>query len=132
VSEVDVPDLDCGGGVTLEYTVVRETVRITTYFDAAGSPVRFVVEGLIVGRFTNSATGETFRDFGVFRLTFDPASGALETVSGLTVRYQVRGRGLEFLEAGRKIFDASGNLVFTTGPKDLETLGLAGIAAVLC
>jgi hypothetical protein len=73
---------------------------------------------MILGTFTKSSTGETFRDFGFFRLTFNPMSGALETVSGLTARYQIRGPGLEYVEAGRKIFDASGNLVFAAGPKD--------------
>lgn len=124
------PDLDCGD-VGLTYELISERVRITTYFDGDGDAVREKINANIRGTFTNSATGETFRDHGAFRIEVDPATGDALRISGLTASYTVPGEGVVYHESGLKIYDETGTIVFAAGPKDFEEQGLDGICAAL-
>lgn len=124
------PDLDCGG-VELTYELVSERVKVTTYFNRNGDPVREKINANIRGTFTNNATGDTFRDHGAFRIEVDPATGDALRISGLTASYTVPGEGVVYHESGIKIYDETGTIVFAAGPKDFEEQGLDGICTAL-
>jgi hypothetical protein len=53
------------------------------------------------------------------------------SVAQLTFIYHRKGEGLVVLDAGRRIFDADGNLVFSAGPDDFEQSGIDGICEAL-
>jgi len=124
-----LPDLNCMG-YKLLYSVLDEHVTEITYFDEAGEPVRVIDTFQITGRFTNSKTGETFRDHAAGHVELDLTTG-VTSVSQLGFIYHRRGEGLVFLDAGRLVFDGDGNLVFEAGPHDFEESGFDGICEAL-
>jgi hypothetical protein len=124
-----VPDLNCKG-FKLLYTLSDELVIEITYFDEAGEVVRVVDNFVVSGVFTNSETGEMFRDHAAGHGELDLTTGVL-SVAQLTFIYHRKGDGLVFLDAGRRIFDADGNLVFSAGPDDFEQSGIDGICEAL-
>jgi hypothetical protein len=99
------------------------------HFDATGTPVRVQLTVNVVGIITNTATGERFRDHGAHLVEIDLTSGTV-TQSGLVFIYHRHPAGLVFLDAGRIIFDADGNVVFKAGPDDFLQGGLD--LGVLC
>lgn len=124
-----LPDLNCKG-FRLLYTMFDERVTEITFFDDLGNPVRVFDQFVITGQFTNSKTGETFRDHAAGHGELDLTTGVL-SVAQLTFIYHRKGEGLVFLDAGRRIFDADGNLVFSAGPDDFEQSGFDGICDAL-
>lgn len=127
-----LPDINCGT-FTLDYTLMSERVTEATHFDASGTPVRVQLTVNVVGTFTNTATGERFRDHGAHLVQIDATSGAL-TQSGLVFIYHRHPGGLVFLDAGRIILDAEGNVVFKAGPDDFVQTGFDedALADALC
>jgi len=123
-----LPDLNCQG-FNLLYTLLDERVTEITYFDEEGNATRVLDTFQVTGRFTNSETGETFRDHAAGRVEIDLSTGVL-SVTQLGFIYHSAGEGLLFLDAGRRIFDADGNLVFSAGPSDFVE-GFDGICAAL-
>jgi len=124
-----LPDLNCKG-FKLLYTMFDERVTEITFFDDLGNPVRVFDQFVITGQFTNSKTGETFRDHSAGHGELDLTTGVL-SVAQLTFIYHRKGEGLVFLDAGRRIFDADGNLVFSAGPDAFEQSGFDGICEAL-
>lgn len=123
-----LPDLNCKG-FKLLYTLLDERVTEITYFDEEGNPTRVLDTFEVTGLFTNSKTGETFRDHAAGHVEIDLSTGVV-SVAQLGFLYHSAGEGLLFLDAGRAIFDADGNLVFSAGPADFEG-GFDAICAAL-
>lgn len=90
-------------------------VTITTYFDAAGTPIRVRFHLPFKGTLTNQATGESVRAQQELVVVLDLANGT-ETDIGLRFRAVFPGIGAVLLDAGRVVFDASGAVVFSAGP----------------
>jgi hypothetical protein len=122
-------DVSCDG-FELLYTLLGERVTEITHFDDAGNPVRVRDTFVVEGRFTNSVTGETFRDHAAGLFEIDLTTG-VTSVAGLQFNYHSTGEGLLFLDAGRRIQDADGNLLFVAGPTDFEGGGIDAICAAL-
>jgi hypothetical protein len=107
----------CPSGVTLVETFMGD-VRVTTFFDQAGDPVRAQVHIDFVGVVTNSTTGQTVKDPGRITRTIDLTTGARSN-AGLYFSTIVPGVGVVFHDAGHLMYDTAGNLSFEAGPHDV-------------
>ncbi len=78
------------------------------FFDSSGEPVKFIIRGRITESLTNSVTGKTLINRGVFQDFFRRIPGTGEfthAVSGFDFQGKVAGRGpVLFQEVGRKVF----------------------------
>ena len=114
------------------------TVRGTVFFDKSGEIVKVISHARITETYTNSVTGKTVVNRGVFQDFFTRIRGTdefIHTVSGFDFQAKVAGRGpLVLQEVGRKVimFDpetGEETVVFrghTTLPEGVE------VDAVLC
>ena len=112
--QVPQPMASCG-----DFLIIVEGVasnRFTTFFDAAGSPVRATLHGLYNGTMTNSQTGKVLTDEpSVVNVTADLVAGT-RTVAGAAWTVTVPGAGVVLIDAGRIVFDGNGPPVFIAGP----------------
>lgn len=121
----------CPNGVTL-VTTFTEDVRVTTFFDKAGDPVRVQITVNYVGVVTNPETGQSVRDVSHQTIIDDLVEGTITQV-GLVFSATVPGVGVVFHDVGRVVFDAAGNVIFEAGPHDvLNTEGLHPVRARFC
>lgn len=112
----------CPNGVTLLFSVT-EDVRVTTFFDEAGNPVRLQGKVDVVMVVTNPATGASVRSPAHTTFVEDLVAGT-NTQVGLVFSATVPGVGVVFHDVGRIVNDAEGNLIFEAGPHDvLHTAG---------
>jgi hypothetical protein len=96
----------------------------TVFFNASGEPVKIIRRGRITETLTNSVTGKTVVNRGVFQDFFRRIEGTDEfthSVVGFDFQGKVAGRGpLVFWDVGRKVFDpATGEIVFRSGRTNL-------------
>jgi hypothetical protein len=96
----------------------------TAFFDESGEPVKFIVRGRITETLTNSVTGKTLVNRGVFQDFFRRIDGTDEfthSVSGFDFQVKVAGRGPVVLrDVGRKVFDPeTGEIVFRAGKSNI-------------
>jgi hypothetical protein len=80
------------------------TVDVTVYFDAAGEAVKFLVRTHVADIFTNTVTGKTVINRGVFQELFIRIDGTDEFTHSLTgFRFMgtTPGRGLVLQDVGR-------------------------------
>jgi hypothetical protein len=105
---------DCGGGVTLTETF-NEVDTFTTFFDAAGNPIRVQFHQDFAGVITNSASGNIYRDPGHPTFVFDVVNGGV-TVHGEFFAIVAPGVGIVLQDTGTISFDAAGNIIFEAGP----------------
>ena len=92
----------------------------TVFFDRSGEPVRFIIRGRIHETLTNSVTGKTLVNRGVFQDFLRRVAGTDEfthSVSGFDFQVKVDGRGPVVLQdVGRKVFDPeTEEIVFRAG-----------------
>jgi hypothetical protein len=90
------------------------------FFDENGLDVRYIIRGRITETMTNSVTGRTVVNTGVFQDFLKRIDGTDEfthTVSGFDFQGKADGRGpILFRDVGRKVFDPeTGELVSRTG-----------------
>ena len=97
-----LPDIACDG-FTLTEVMDSEYVRVTTWVDEAGTPIKESIKANFFGTITNSVSGNTYRDHSTFTETYDLVNGTT-TVSGQSYHYIVKGQGQVFAEVGHKIF----------------------------
>ena len=91
-------------------------VRITTFFDRDGNPIRVAFHGRYKGTLTNSVTGASLLDApSVANITFDLINGT-QTNIGAFFTVTLPGQGTILIEAGRIVFDGSGPPIFIAGP----------------
>jgi hypothetical protein len=88
----------------------------TTFFDAAGNPVRLRVSIRFDGTITNVENSKFLISRNPFIQTFDLLTGE-STIVGLNFRVQVPNGPTVAIGAGKIIFDASGNIIFQAGPQ---------------
>ena len=121
----------CPNGVTLVGTFT-EDVRVTTFFDKAGTPVRAQITVNFVGVVTNPETGESVENPSHQTIIVDLVEGT-EAQVGLIFSATVPGEGVVFHDVGRVVFDAAGDLIFEAGPHDvLNTAGPHAVRANFC
>ena len=121
----------CSNGVTLLFAVT-EDVRVTTFFDAAGNPVRLQGKVDVVMVVTNPETGESVRSPAHTTFSEDLVAGT-DTQVGLVFHATVPGVGVVFHDVGRIVSDAEGNLIFEAGPHDvLHTEGDHAVRTNFC
>ena len=121
----------CPNGVTLVGTFT-EDVRVTTFFDQAGNPVRLQIKVDAAGVVTNPETGESVENPAHTTVFVDLVEGT-EAQVGLVFKATVPGVGVVFHDVGRVVFDAAGNLMFEAGPHDvLNTAGNHAVRANFC
>lgn len=121
----------CPNGVTLVGTFMEE-VRVTTFFDQAGNPVRAQIKVNHFGVITNPVTGESVEDPIHQTIIVDLVDGTTTQV-GLVFSATVPGVGVVFHDVGRVVFDAEDNLIFEAGPHDVfHTEGDHAVRARFC
>jgi hypothetical protein len=85
-----------------------ETRDFTFFFDENGQVVKIIIHSRVTETFTNSVTGKTVVNSGVFTdfVTFIPGTDEFtHTVSGFDFQGKVDGHGpLVFQDVGRKVF----------------------------
>jgi hypothetical protein len=90
-------------------------VRITTYFDREGQPIRVLFQGHYSGTITNSVNGASLVDSpSVANITFDLIDGT-QTNVGAFFNITVPGHGNVYFQVGRIVFDGDGSPVFIAG-----------------
>ena len=121
----------CPNGVTLVGTFT-EDVRVTTFFDRAGNPVRLQITVDAGGVVTNPETGQSVENPAHTTVFVDLVAGT-EAQVGLVFKATVPGVGVVFHDAGRVVFDAAGDVIFEAGPHDvLHTAGDHAVRANFC
>jgi hypothetical protein len=121
----------CPSGVTLVETFT-EDVRVITFFDEAGNPVRVQVHIDYEGVVTNPDTGQTIEDPAHATRFIDLVAGTRGPV-GLYYSTTVPGVGVVFHDVGRLVRDlTTGEVLFEAGPHDvLESGDVALFCAAL-
>ena len=115
-----LPDIPCGS-FTLTEVMDSESVKVTTFFDGAGDPLKVATRANFFGTITNSATLEAFPDHASFTETVNIAAETT-TVNGVSYHYIVGGHGQVYAEVGHKIsVTASGEVIFQGGQDDLAS-----------
>jgi hypothetical protein len=115
-----LPDISCTG-FTLTEVMDSEAIKVTTFFNKAGDPVKVATRANFFGTITNTATGDTFRDHASFTETMNLVDGTT-TVNGISYHYIVGGQGQVYAEIGHKIFVSdTGEVTFQGGQDDLAS-----------
>jgi len=107
----------CPSGATLVETYT-EDLRIITFYDQAGTPIRVQVHLDYEGVVTNPTTGRSVKDPGHATRFFDLTTGAHGPV-GLYYSTVVPGVGVVFHDVGRLVRDPDNNVIFEAGPHDV-------------
>ena len=107
------------------------TVKITTYFNAQGDPIRALFQGRARGTLTNSVTGFTVKDAPSIRNGFFDLVTDRVTNVGVDFHITVPGSGVVVLQAGRIVFDGAGPPIFIAGPHFPPPVQMAMICAAL-
>jgi hypothetical protein len=102
--------------------------RVTTYYDAGGTPIRRTVNDRYMETDTNSVTGASLELKGSGHQEFDLITGR-RTVSGQVFLVTQPGLGIVILDTGRVVFSMPGHPIFEAGPH--EALH-AGIDPLVC
>jgi len=120
--------LACPGfAVDGEFDVTR---RITTFFDAAGSPIRIVAHVTGTGTLSNPLTGKSLPDENHFTVTTDLVTGT-RTFAGDVRVDTAPGVGLVFQVVGRLVFAPDGSVQFESAPHDDLDGNLGSLCAYL-
>jgi hypothetical protein len=105
----------------------------TVFFDHAGEVIKVIVHHRVRDVFTNSVTGKTVVNRGVFQETFTPIEGTEDftaTVTGFRFMGTFPGEGLVLQDVGRFEESPDGEILFVAGQHDLLTE--AAEPAVIC
>jgi len=122
-STVDVfsgTDSPCPFDVTLTGT---GTVRITTFFDDAGNPVRQSVDGALVHTIFAAPGSGTLTTNGPAPVHLDLIAGQA-VVTGDQLIFHLPGVGVVFGQAGRLVTGSDGAILSVTGMSMLDTAAL--------
>ena len=115
-----LPDIPCNG-FTLTETMNSESIKVTTFFDKSGAPMKIATRANFFGTITNSASSHTYRDHASFTETINVPKGTT-TVSGISYHYVVTGQGQVYAEVGHKVsVTATGEVTFQGGQADLAS-----------
>lgn len=123
---------DCPGGYDVVLTW-NNTIRMTTFYDAAGEVVRVVSHVDGSGTISNSVTGYTLEGSSpTIETTWmrpqNPGLDSGDTVKvGLYLKNTVPGKGIVLLDAGRVVFDAAGNATWWSAQTEPRVTGGASV-----
>lgn len=107
------------------------SVRLTTYFDRFGNPVRVVLHGESRGTLTNSVNGNFLVDApSIADISVDLVAET-ETRVGTFFNITVPGAGKVYFEAGRLVYDGAGLPVFIAGQQHAPPETMAILCAAL-
>ena len=123
--------VDDGASAACGFPVAATTTgtgHFQVFFTDAGMPVRMNVEENIIGNF--SANGLTVNTAGDSLSRFDLVNGT-ETDAGVNIRVSLPGGGTLYIDRGKLIFDANGNLVTEAGPHPSLHGDFPGLCAAL-
>jgi hypothetical protein len=119
-----------GFEIDLETT---NTVDVTVYFDEAGEVVKFLVRTRATDVFTNSVTGKTLVNRGVFQelgTRIDGTDEFTEALVGFRFMGTSPGEGLVLQDVGRIVFSPDEEeILFLAGQHNVPD---EGFEAVLC
>jgi len=122
-SETGSGPIDCGSVVLTSFSEI--TGMTTTYFDAAGTPIRFRFQETVGQTITNPLTGATI-SFTQSWVEQDDLITGTRTISGRIITGSSTGSGIILQDAGRVIYDARGNLLSLNGRHEfIEAAGNA-------
>lgn len=96
------------------------TVRVTTYFDSGGAPIKIHVHASRDQTLTNSVSGKAIDLRGSVLVVVDLQTG-WETWLGQVIMSNDRGVGSVIQDTGKIVFDSDGNPDFIAGPHDAIT-----------
>jgi hypothetical protein len=119
--------LDCGSFVASGS--YQQDGQVTTFYDAAGNPIRDSVFIRFSGTLTNPLNGKTLTDTDSFTVAFDLQEGTV-TGLGLTFHMKIPGGGVAVLDAGKIFVDEEGNVTLA-GRRDVKYEGVEVICAAL-
>jgi hypothetical protein len=123
-------NVDPGVSATCGFTVTETDTgrgRYEVLFDSTGTPIRAQVEENYTGVFT--ANGLAVDVAGAGLGIFDLNGG--ETNTGIDIRVSLPGGGILYIDRGRLVFDANGNLVSEAGPHPSLSGDIGGLCAAL-
>ena len=103
--------------------------RAATYFDSAGNPIRYVIHAEHHSDDTNSVTGLTLHEHGMFTETIDLLAGT-DTITGIQEIMNRPGTGIVVQDVGKVVYDSNGDLVFFAGGRKHSEIFLGD--QVLC
>jgi len=103
-----------GFDVTATFDTTR---RITTFYNAEGTPIRQQIHAEVPGTVTNAVTGKSLPTIGVRNITTDLSTGEMKSTA-TNVHIVVPGQGTVQLAAGLFEIDGDGNLVKEVGRQD--------------
>jgi hypothetical protein len=108
--------IECDGyAIDLDTT---NTVDVTVYFNGAGDVVKFLVRTRAIDTFTNTVTGKTVVNRGVFQELFTRIRGTDEFTHSLTgFRFMGTspGEGLVLQDVGRIVYSPEHEILFQAG-----------------
>jgi hypothetical protein len=104
--------------------------RISTFYDAAGAPIRIVLHVTATGTLSNPLTGKSLPDVGHFTRTVDLVAGTT-TFSGSLRVDTAPGVGVVYQVVGRVTFGPDGSIQLEAGPHDDLDVNLGAICAYL-
>jgi hypothetical protein len=100
-----------------------ESADLTVFRDASGEVTKVIRRGRVIETSTNSVTGKTLTNRGVFQDFFtriDDTDQFRHTVVGFDFMATVPGVGLVLQEVGRKVFSLDGEeIVFFAGQSNI-------------
>jgi len=94
-----------------------ETLRIDTFYDAAGVATKVVLHDAFRETDRNSVTGKAVPFSANRTETFDLVAGT-RTVDGRSFLATVPGAGVVIIDVGRVVFDAPFHVSFAAGPHE--------------
>ena len=124
-----LPVLSAFCGVPIQKHV-EGTLRIATYYDQAGQVSKVVItkQGPMSITLTNLSTGKVLssNSAGSEHITYENGQLVSDASNGLYESINVPGLGQVFVEVGRIVFDAQGNIVFEVGEHDIVDFNVTG------
>jgi hypothetical protein len=109
---------------------VEGTIKVTVHFDRAGNPTFEIATKPVMVTNTNLQTGESLSSPGAAMIKYSYQDGTT-TTAGLYYRFVVPGQGVIFIETGRIVSDATGNVIFEAGPHMLADGDTSALCAYL-
>jgi hypothetical protein len=109
---------------------VEGTLKVTIHYDRAGNPTFEIATQPVIVTNTNTETGKSLSSIGAAMIKHSYQDGTT-TTAGLYYRFVAPGQGVIFIETGRIVYDAAGNVSFEAGPHMLADGDVTTLCAYL-
>jgi hypothetical protein len=128
-SETGSGPIDCGSVVLTSFSEIAGMT--TTYFDAAGAPIRLRFQETVDQTVTNPITGASI-SFTQSWVEQDDLLTGTRTISGRIMTGANTGTGVILQDAGRVVYDARGNVLSLNGNHEFLQAPQNAIIATSC